>query len=124
MRSADGLGVGEGFAAQVGWETRREVLEGAELGADVDGGSTGGRTGRVLLVVIQDDGENGLRAAGVLNRLRGEEEAFFLGGGGVVGPVEGRGGVTLGAGHPFEEENDAVDGAAFSSATCSCFFNV
>lgn len=62
--------------------------------------------------MVQDDGEDGLRAAGVLDRLGREEEAPFVGGRGVVGPVRGGGGVgALGAGYPFEEEDYAVDGA-------------
>jgi hypothetical protein len=37
VRGADGLRVGEGLAAEVWREAGREVLEGAELGPDVDG---------------------------------------------------------------------------------------
>lgn len=87
MRGADGLAVGEGLAAQIGREAGGEVLEGAQLGADVDGvrGSRCGGAGGV--VVVEDDGENGLRAAGVLDGLVGEERR--------VGGRGGRGGLVF-----------------------------
>ena len=62
------------------------------------------------LVLVENDGENGLCPAGVLDRLRGEKHAL-LRGGVVVGAVLGgcrRGGFGLVAG-PFEEEDYAVD---------------
>lgn len=62
--------------------------------------------------MIEDNGENGLRAAGVLDCLRCEEKAVFWGGG-VVGSILGGCGVRrpgLVAG-PFEEEDDSIDGA-------------
>lgn len=104
VRSADGLGVGERLAAQVRREPRREVLERAQLAADVDGRRVAG--GRVL---VEDHREDGLRAAGVLDRLGREEEVCA--GVGVVravlrGCARGRRVAQV-----FEEEDDAVDRA-------------
>lgn len=59
--------------------------------------------------MVEDDGENGLRAARVLDGLGSEEEAV-VSGGGVVGTVLGSVGSLGLAADPFEEEDDAVDG--------------
>lgn len=86
MRCADCFAVREGFTAQVGREARREVFEGAELGADVDA-VRGWRAAAVIItaaaavgvgvgvgvVVVEDHGEDGLGSAGVLDRLGGEK---------------------------------------------------
>lgn len=58
--------------------------------------------------MVEDDGENGLGSAGVLDGLRGEEEAVVCGRA-VVGAVLGTGGGAGLAADPFEEEYDAVD---------------
>ena len=84
---ADQAGVAEGFAAQVGGETGGEVLEFAERGTDVDacvGGGCAGCGGDASRVVVEDDGEDGLRAAGVLDCLGGEEEVVLIDRFGVV----------------------------------------
>ena len=62
-------------------------------------------------VLIQDDGKDSLGAAGVLDGLGGEEEVFRWGC--CVGAVLGGRGGCRGGGfaEPFEEEDDAVDGA-------------
>ena len=74
-------------------------------------------------VVVKDDGEDGLRAAGVLDCLVGEEEGRW--GVGVVGSGRGGGGGGVGGGgglgcfaEPFEEEDDAVDGAGGGGGDC------
>lgn len=60
--------------------------------------------------MVEDDGEDGLGTTGVLDGLRGEKD--LLGGGLVVGPVEGSFGTSTGCfASPFEEENDTVDGS-------------
>ena len=62
--------------------------------------------------MVQDDGEDGLGAAGVLDGLRGEEEVAVVCCGCVVCAVEGC--FLAGAGcfaGPFEEKDYAVDGA-------------
>lgn len=84
---ADGLTVGEGLAAEIGREAGGEVLEGAQLGADVDSVRGSRRCGAGGVVVVEDDGEDGLRAAGVLDGLVGEE--------GRVGGRGGRGSLVL-----------------------------
>lgn len=81
MRCADGFRVGERFPAQFGGEPGCEVFEGAQLAAEVDG-----REGRRRVVVVQDDGEDCLGAAGVLDCLCCEEDVVFWGGF-VVGSV-------------------------------------
>ena len=47
----------------LGGEGRGEVFEGCQLGADVD-----------FIIFVEEDGKEGLGAAGVLDCLRGEEE--------------------------------------------------
>lgn len=105
VRAADRFRVRERLAAQLGREPRCEVFEGAELGAQRDGWLGGRR-----VVVVEDYGEDGLRAAGVLDGLGCEEDVLRCGW--VVDSVEG--GFGAGAGcfaGPFEEEDYAVDGA-------------
>lgn len=81
MRGADGFRVGEGLAAEFGREARGEVFEGAQFVAEGDGREWGRG-----VVVVEDYGEDGLRAAGVLDCLRGEEDVVFCGRC-VVGPI-------------------------------------
>ena len=109
VRVADLRRVTQSFAAEVGWEAGREVLEGAELRPNVHGVAVGRC---VWGVMVEDHGENGLGAACVLDGLGGEEEALLVGGGGVVGAVLRGGGLggVVGAGDVFEEEDYAVDG--------------
>ncbi len=71
MRGADGFRVGEGLSAEFGREACSEVFEGAQFVAEGDG-----REWRRGVVVVEDYGEDGLRAAGVLDCLRGEEDVF------------------------------------------------
>lgn len=81
MRGPDDLGVGESLSAKLRREGGGEVLEGTELRAYVyREGSRGG------CVLVKNDGENGLSAAGVLDRLGCEEYAVFCRGR-VVGAV-------------------------------------
>lgn len=86
----------------LGGESGGEVFEGGEVGADVE-----------FVVFVEEDGEEGLGPAGVLDGLGGEEEGF--GGRVVVGAVEG---LVLGSGGVggwvFEEKDYAVDGAVGS----------
>ena len=73
MHIAYQLGVTEGLAAQFRGEGLGEIFEVAEAGADVDGGvwrGLGGGGG----VLVEEDGEEGLGATGVLDDLGGEEE--------------------------------------------------
>lgn len=94
---ADELRVAEGLAADVGGEHAGKVLELAELVPDID------------FVAVQDDAEEGLGAASVLDGLVGEEDA--VGGGFVVGAIVGGGSAGVGAvGGELEEEDDAVYG--------------
>jgi hypothetical protein len=75
-----------------------------KLVAERDGGQ---RLGRV--VVVEDYGEDGLGAAGVLDCLGREEDVVF-GGGGIVASIKGGFGSCAGCfTGPFEEENYAVD---------------
>lgn len=114
VAGADGVGVGQSLAAQVGGEAGGEVFEGSEGVADGDRGR-GGVGGGVPRggVVVEEERQEGLRRARVLDHLRGEEER--RGGGVVVGPVRGPGGVRVCGRGPvgawvFEEEDDAVQG--------------
>lgn len=109
VRGADDLRVGQRLAAEVGGEARGEFLERGQLGSDVDG--HGRRRGGVL---VEDHGEDGLRAAGVLDRLPGEEDAV-VGRVLVIGAVRRGGRVARLASNPLEEEDDAVDGAVAMS---------
>lgn len=86
MRSTDSLAVREGLAAEIGREARGEIFEGAQFGANVD--RVRGRGGE-RVVVVEDHGEDGLRAAGVLNGLRREEGRVGVVGGGFVFAVLG-----------------------------------
>jgi hypothetical protein len=105
MRGPDSFRVRERFAAQFRRESRCEVFEGAELFAELDGWLWCGR-----VVVVEDYGEDGLCAAGVLDCLRGEEEVVC--GGLVVGSVQRGFGACAGCfACPFEEEDYAVDWA-------------
>lgn len=81
MRRANGLRVRERLPAQFRRKPSREVFEGAQLVAESDGGQW-----RRRVIVVEDDGEDGLGAAGVLDCLRGEEDVV-LWRGFVVGPV-------------------------------------
>lgn len=77
MRGPNRLRIRKCLPAQIGWEAGREVLEGAQFRADLDGrgGGRGGRVwGGVGVVLVEDDGEDGLGAAGVLDGLVGEKE--------------------------------------------------
>ena len=104
---ADELGVGEGLAAELGGQDHGELAEVAEGGAHVNAG--------VCVVVgrlVEEHAEEGLGAAGVLDRLRGEPEGGGLRRGVVEGPVEGLVVVCAvgGVGREFEEEDYPVDG--------------
>ena len=107
----DQAGVGEGFAKEVGGEAGGKVFEGAELWADVDGCRRRLRR-RVGGVVVENYGENGLGAAGVLDGLAGEEEAVVVDGGRGIGAILW--GIRVGRcrADVFEEEDDAIDGTA------------
>lgn len=105
MRRPHRLGVRERLTAQIRREPRREVLEGPELISDVDGVRRGRGT-----VLVEDYGEDGLRAAGVLDCLGREEEVLWRGF--VVRSVYGGFGCCRGlVAEVFEEEDYAVDGA-------------
>lgn len=112
VRVADERRIAQRLAAQVWREARREVLEGAELGPDVDADAclrllgVAGEDG----VLVEDHGEDGLRAAGVLDRLGGEEEPVVCCFAVVRAVLRDVGVARLAAG-PFEEEDYAVHGA-------------
>jgi len=115
----DGGRIAERFAPEVGREACGEVLEGGELGADRDAAFVAWRgEGRLLLLLlflIQDDGEDGLGATGILDGLCGEEEVRWgFGCGRVEGAIEGSGGAVGGGGDVLEQKNEAVDWTARS----------
>lgn len=88
VRLADQGRVGEGFTEQVGGEAGGEVFEGAQFRPDVDAGGCCARgMGELGSVVVEDDGEDGLGAACVLDGLAGKEEAVVVDGGGAEGAI-------------------------------------
>jgi len=104
---ADQLAVGEGLAAVFRGEGHGELAKVGQGGTDVDG--IVGRGGCGVGRLVEEHAEQGLGAAGILDGLRGEEEA--LRGVVVEGAVERLvAGAVGGVGGVLEEEDNAVDG--------------
>lgn len=98
MHIANEFGIAQCLAAELGRQGQCEVLEGTQRRADVD-----------FVIFVEEYGEEGLCAAGILDGLRGKEEV--LGGGVVVFAVFGSaGGVGGLADGVFEEKDYAVEG--------------
>jgi hypothetical protein len=93
----DELRIAQSLASKLRREARCELLELAQLVANVN-----------LVILVQHATEERLGTASVLDRLRGEEEV--LGGGMVKGTILGCGGRRGAIGRVFEEKYDAVDG--------------
>lgn len=95
---ADEVRVAKSLAAELWREDHCEVAKVVHLGPNVD-----------VLRLVHEDAEQGLRRAGILDRLGGEEDA--LGGIVVEAAVEGSVGRGVGpVGRVFEEEDYAVEG--------------
>lgn len=95
----DKIRVGQGLAAELGWQLDGEVAEITERSTNID---TGGG-------LVEEHAEEGLRGAGILDGLGSEEDGAC----GVVveGAVEGAVDGGVGAvGWVLEEEDDAVEG--------------
>jgi len=101
VRGADRRAVAEALAAEVGRERRGEGLEFRERRAEGE-----------LVGLVEQDGEQGLRAAGVLDGLLREEDGLRRSR--VWCAVGGELGLLLGfiAGQVFEEKDEAIDGTA------------
>lgn len=95
---ADEVRVAKGLAAELWREDHCEVAKVVHLGPNVD-----------VLRLVHEDAEQGLRRAGILDRLGGEEDGL----GGIVVEAAVEGPVRRGigpVGRVFEEEDYAVEG--------------
>jgi len=92
VRQADLVAVGDGQTLEVRGEIAREGLE------------LGQRIAQLDVLAVEQDGQDGLRGAGVADHLLGEEEPILLAG------ELGRLGALPVVGLVLEEEDEAVDG--------------
>lgn len=89
MGDSDDVHVCERESSFFGREVFGELLVGSEIGADID------------ILVVEEDRDDSLCGAGVLDDLVGEEEVLV---------VMCKAFTLLGLGGPAEEEDEAVDG--------------